>query len=316
MTHSFCAEVAAQSPEGLIGTAYYHATYILVECPEPWTGDIIDSPALPQKLREAIAQVKASLSKIRILLVSQEPKPTFSVLIYQHQSLSNRYQAREFSVQNLEDSAQVLLDYLAGKPSAFERPHHNYQDVLICTHGSHDQCCARFGNPFYIEAKKSPKINKSKVRLWRSSHFGGHRFAPTAITFPDGRYYGWLTVKDLQAVLERSGNLLRTYAESYRGWSLLPPGLQVMEQALIRQVGWSWFEAQVDYQVLAETETKITAQMSRTDETGAVHYYRGTLRPHLVQTQVSCKGKETSAIHKYDLQSLVSFSSKFVLATG
>jgi hypothetical protein len=84
-----------------------------------------------------------------------------------------------------------------------------------------------------------------------------------------------------------------------------------MEQRLIQQVGWDWFDSEVDYQVLTDCATKITAQMSRTDLQGVVHYYRGGLIPHLVKAQVSCHQEETSAITKYELQSLFHFSPRF-----
>jgi hypothetical protein len=316
MNPSFCSAVTAQGPEDLISTAYYCPIYILIECPEPWTGDFLNSPGLPEDLRAAIIQLRQVLPKAKVLLVNRDRSShsqSFSVLIYQHQLLSNRYHLREFVTPRLEDSAQVLLDYCQRDQSVFEVPTGVDRDILICTHGSHDACCARFGNPFYIQAKRSSKLARSPVRLWRSSHFGGHRFAPTAIMFPDGRYYGWLTVGHLEAIVGRSGKL-NAYGEAYRGWSLLPPALQVMEQQLIQQVGWDWFNSEVDYQILTESETKITVQMSRTDLQGVVHYYRGSLTPQLVKAQVSCHREETSAITKYELRSLFHFSPRFAHA--
>jgi hypothetical protein len=313
MDPSFCSAVTAQGPEDLISTAYYCPIYVLIECPEPWTGDFLNSPGLPDLLRRSIEQLRQILPKAKVLLISRDRSShsqSFSVLIYQHQLLSNRYHLREFTTPRLEDSAQVLLDYCQRDQSVFEVPTGDQKDVLICTHGSHDACCARFGNPFYIQAKRSSKLARRDVRLWRSSHFGGHRFAPTAITFPDGRYYGRLTVGHLEGIVGRSGKL-NAYGEAYRGWSLLPPALQVMEQRLIQQVGWDWFNSEVDYQILTDCETRITAQMSRTDHQGAVHYYRGSLTPHLVKAQVSCHQEATSAITKYELQSLFHFSPRF-----
>jgi hypothetical protein len=313
MDTSFCAVIAGQGPEDLISTAYYCPIYILIECPEPWTEDFLDSPGLPASLRNAIEHLRRYLPRAKVLLVNrdrQTKEESFSILVYQHQLLASRYCLREFVTPSLEASAQALMDYCQRERSVFEIPPGNQQDILVCTHGSHDACCARFGNPFYIQAKRSSKLQRQGVRLWRSSHFGGHRFAPTAITFPDGRYYGWLTVAHLEAIVGRSGKL-DAYSCAYRGWSLLPPALQVMEQQLIQQIGWDWFSAEVDYQILTDSETKITAQMSRTDPQGGVHYYRGTVIPHLLNAQVSCHREKTSAITKYRLRSIVHFSPRF-----
>jgi hypothetical protein len=47
MDPSFCSAVTAQGPEDLISTAYYCPIYVLIECPEPWTGDFLNSSGLP-----------------------------------------------------------------------------------------------------------------------------------------------------------------------------------------------------------------------------------------------------------------------------
>lgn len=55
--------------------------------------------------------------------------------------------------------------------------------VLVCTHGSRDQCCGVLGGAAFAGLRK---ILPDAV--WQVSHLGGHRFAPTALCFP----FGWL----------------------------------------------------------------------------------------------------------------------------
>jgi hypothetical protein len=78
------------------------------------------------------------------------------------------------------------------------------------------------------------------VRVRRCSHTGGHRFAPTGITFPDGRAWAYLTEDVLDRVVARSGTT-RSLVPHYRGALALPAPAQVAERALWDRVGWSVF---------------------------------------------------------------------------
>ena len=101
------------------------------------------------------------------------------------------------------------------------------------------------------------------VRIWRSSHIGGHRFAPTAITLPDGRYYGRLSLLALQAIVTRQGAIAQL-RPVYRGWGILPQPLQLLEQQLLLQHGWSWLDRSVAYQQICSDagSHEFTAKLS------------------------------------------------------
>jgi hypothetical protein len=129
------------------------------------------------------------------------------------------------------------------------------QDILICTHGSHDRCCARGENPFYIQARRMLRSLPDDIQVWRSSHFGGHRFAPTAITFPDGRVYARLDLFSLKSLLTRSGNVA-LINPIYRGSSLLPEELQSLERSLFLRFGWAWMNAAFRVQNLTQLPSR------------------------------------------------------------
>ncbi|MFO7566621.1 MAG: sucrase ferredoxin [Enhygromyxa sp.] len=56
---------------------------------------------------------------------------------------------------------------------------------LVCTHGTRDRCCAKWGMPVFEALRQ-----RDPDRVWQSSHLGGHRFAPTFLTLPDGLMWG------------------------------------------------------------------------------------------------------------------------------
>src|SRR5690606_16306501 len=60
--------------------------------------------------------------------------------------------------------------------------------VLVCTHGRRDACCGALGTRL---STALPGLGP-EVRVWRTSHTGGHRFAPTALVLPEGTAWAYL----------------------------------------------------------------------------------------------------------------------------
>ena len=55
--------------------------------------------------------------------------------------------------------------------------------LFVCTNGARDRCCA-------VEGREL--VKRLSLDVWEISHLGGHRFAPTALRFPDGLLFGRL----------------------------------------------------------------------------------------------------------------------------
>ncbi|MEL7332964.1 MAG: sucrase ferredoxin, partial [Cyanobacteria bacterium J06560_2] len=167
------------------------------------------------------------------------------------------YRGVEFVLDGLGQVAHCLQSYWEGV--SFGKPITHIKDVLVCTHGMRDKCCARFGQPFFKAAERlETKPAFKDVRVWRVSHIGGHRFAPTAIVLPEGRYYAHLTLAALRALLTRSGEVSQLQP-MYRGWGLLPKSLQVVERQLLLQIGWPWLDYRLSYRVISEEKKSVRA---------------------------------------------------------
>ena len=200
MNSFFCSEMSRQAGEPLIGSATPCQIYVLIECPFPWTSNPFESKSIPQNLRDLVklADKDESVMPIRFLLIQGQSrtKDGIKVLIYQQQpgEFCQGYQRSEWHVDSIDRVAELVRGYLAGEAPPSENSTSQIRDILICTHGSHDKCCAKHGIPFYREAIAAiAQWDLQEVRLWQTSHFGGHRFAPTLIDLPGGRYYGRLT---------------------------------------------------------------------------------------------------------------------------
>ncbi len=309
----FCAQASQAAGENLIGSAIAASTYLLVECPLPWSANALDSKAVPANLRQLIQELKQAGQPVRPLLISGDRLQDFwTVMIFRQQpGLSSGYRKQEFQVPSLEAVAPLVRECLSTHPLKDEPIKTQPSDILVCTHGSHDKCCAKYGQLFYRQAiaTVADLALDATVRIWQASHIGGHRFAPTAIDFPSGRYYGRLNQESLTAILTRTGHI-HCLNQVYRGWGVLPKAAQVLERELILQHGWDWFSYRVSSRLVEHPDSKswnrveITFAKSdislETYQADVIVDDRKTL--HL---QGSCSSTETHPMPQYCVKDLV-----------
>jgi len=105
--------------------------------------------------------------------------------------------------------------------------------LAICTHGTRDRCCAKFGFATYQAARRLYEAGLSPFAPIECSHLGGDRFAATGIFFPSGSMYAHMDAVDLERLCatEAAGRLEPTH---YRGRVFEPPLVQVVRAGLAR----------------------------------------------------------------------------------
>lgn len=321
MNTFFCSDYSRQIGEDVIGSATNYQTYVLVECPPPWVSEAFNSKWVPENLRFLVEEVKRAKLPISFLLIANDSSHKVNhttLLIYQKQEgLSNGYRQQEFKLENIEQVASVVRKCLWGKSPDYEVETSATRNILVCTHGSHDKCCARYGNPFYFHGMDTiSNLHLDNVRIWKSSHFGGHRFAPTAIDFPEGRYYGALEQDAFSSILTRTGDI-QCLNKVYRGWGILPTALQILERELILVHGWDWFNYKVSGKVLEQSldNNTILAELTFEKPSGSLYTYQAKLVKDKVKSQelrTSCNATKDSAVVKYAVANLGITSSKVV----
>ncbi|WP_374469497.1 sucrase ferredoxin [Phenylobacterium sp.] len=126
---------------------------------------------------------------------------------------------------------QPLLDALAHRWKLEPNP---APRLAICTHGTRDRCCAKWGFAAYSAALKLFQAGGSPFEPIESSHLGGDRFAATGIFFPSGSMYAHLDSLDL-AALTASEAAGRIEPAHYRGRVFEAPLAQVVRAGLARE---------------------------------------------------------------------------------
>lgn len=109
-------------------------------------------------------------------------------------------------------------------------------DFHVCTHGTVDAACGKYGAPVY------QALDAAGVRAWRTGHFGGHRFAATAVELPSGYLWAHLSPGLALKVAGREVHPAELRAH-LRGFAGLPPLAQVVDRELLMHHGWAWTRA-------------------------------------------------------------------------
>lgn len=234
-----CAAWAREHEVQLGGTAPTCNGFLLVEWPHPWPRDVSMIGPLGEVHRACAA------SGIRLQLVRPEQHAgAGSRLCWYRRDPSEPF--AEFHPIEVEvdpdDVPRAALELLGSGSSLGAREMDSQRDLLICGHGARDVCCGSTGTELSKQVRWSPILQDAGVRVWRTSHLGGHRFAPTAVTLPDGLVWGRLDVAAIDAIVARSGPVGAVIGR-LRGCSGLRTARgQLLDRALLAQHGWAWLD--------------------------------------------------------------------------
>jgi hypothetical protein len=203
--------------------------FVLVEHPLPWPHDIGDDPLLA--VVECAAREAAGGCTVRVQAVAVDPtSATRRVVVFRATRSPFCGYGRVEAHARPDGLPSLVRALVAADPP---RPDAGVTDVLICTHGTRDTCCGSLGTRLWKDARGD------RVRIWRTSHTGGHRFAPTAVTFPDGNCWAFLDPDLLGGILDRSLDPERAVAH-LRGCAAFSPAVQVADRVGLADRGWDW----------------------------------------------------------------------------
>jgi hypothetical protein len=210
-----CREQCDRSGEPLAGSAGDARTFVAIAWPKRrWHADKASrSEGLPAELAEIEARAKRAGTPVALRVFQRGPgadTEAVEVLCYRSGAASFRAPAVP-----LERLTALLECALAGaEPDVVTEP--LGRELLVCTDGRHDDCCARFGRPVYRALCDEAAKLGAGLSVSESSHLGGHRFAANLLALPTGDLYGRVETRDAAALVNalRRDRLLRY---RYRG---------------------------------------------------------------------------------------------------
>ena len=221
----YCSVMTGQTGAPLAGTAPFAKHFVFITWPKKyWQYEALKSKGgFPEGLKEWMNSQSKISGKISIRLVSSKELTNESADIYVY--------PEKIYYSNIlpEEIIGVLMSHFLKKSNSENIAKSIERDlILVCTHGRHDKCCAKFGKELADNLRMQLKDQEENIEVFDSSHLGGHRFAPIMIDFPSGRAYGQLTTEEIPNYFESRKEGM-VYAQAYRGSVFLPELLQVAE---------------------------------------------------------------------------------------
>ncbi len=223
-----CVDWARHVGAAPAGTALAPDVVALVEVREPWP-----KPALKHgDLAPIVRAIQARPVMTRVLAAVPHDPTTARVILFGRRPVGVVRVERPLGDDPLAAVDAAWADLESGRGIVADSAD-TVETVLICTQGSHDVCCGTHGVEFADQVD-----GRGDIEVFRVSHTGGHKWAPTAMTLPDGRMWAHLDTDSFDRIVRRDGPA-SAVAGQCRGWWGAPAGAaQAAEVRLLAQLGW------------------------------------------------------------------------------
>lgn len=226
-----CAPHAREIEVDPVGSALAVDVIVTVELALPWPKPVFTHPVL-DGLRPTLS---TAAGEARILATVPQAGAGRTIRVWQRTPDGARAVVVDRGDTTPADALASLLteglDAFAGvhgvEPTSAEPA------ILICTQGSHDVCCGSEG----------ARLADAATSVWpatavhRVSHTGGHRFAPTALTLPDGRMWAFLDATDLPALAAGDPDPDHLATRCRGWWGAAGGAAQAAERAVWQRTG-------------------------------------------------------------------------------
>jgi hypothetical protein len=214
--------------------------WLLIEYRRPWPQHPLDAE-LPGPLRAAACAAAALGVRVQLIRGPRHRRPARvtpapsgdagAAGVFLGWTAGSRPWLRRGRVTSAEDLAGSDLDSVAaGRVPAFGTPV-TEPLFLVCTQGSRNVCCARFGCSLSRTlASQHPR------QVWETTHVGGDMYAANLVILPHGLYYGPVGEQSAAAAIAayQRGEVI---LDRYRGRAGLPHTRQAAEHTAMIHTG-------------------------------------------------------------------------------
>ncbi len=287
-----CAPFHEASGADPVGTAGAYDGFLCVEVPLPWGPDIADEgPFAALDAGVTLTGADGRTWRPQGLVptdpvVDRSPDRPTLVLAFDTDGTPGPYRRRAWRVRanEVEDLARAVLradDDALGRVDPAPEAAGDTIDLLVCTHGRRDVCCGGSGSTLFAEAEEqlADLVAAGELRLWRTSHTGGHRFAPTALSFPDGYAWAHLDAAAAAAITRRDTAPGAPVLARCRGASSVAGApAQVADRAGLAEWGWAWAAQPREITVVGFDRATLTTTLEARSPSGALRVTVGVER--------------------------------------
>ena len=210
----FCSQLAQTNGATLYGTSAQFSVALLIEYTNPWRNKALGNNDLPIEVNNWLDAQKAAIAGFRPFFIKRENQlspdhPFGSGTVYLAVTQPSDSKLYKFAIGSADDLIALDLSAIINGETEHQPVDENI--VAICTNGTHDRCCSKFGLPVYQAFKQ-----EADIEAWQCTHIGGHRYSATGLTLPLGIVYGFLTPK-LVPTIAQSIRERQIHLPTYRG---------------------------------------------------------------------------------------------------
>jgi len=230
-----------------MGTAVSSKVWFFLEYNQPWTAKATSDNNLPQPVQAWLAEQGALVNgRLQFIKQPRGERSGWTFFVACFGDVESR--VYHFNLANYDDLFGLDLPAIVAGDACYEANLTTEPQILVCTNGKRDVCCALHGVAL-LRALAAANV----TGLWETTHLGGHRFAPTLLTLPDGVNYGRIQPQDVPQLPAHLQN--RTlWLEKLRGRVCYEPVVQVAEQFLRQET------AEYHLNTYQHSATKIVAE--------------------------------------------------------
>lgn len=291
MRNSPCSELSMNAQEEMFGTVPRVDVWFLLEYRQVWAEKAFQSSNIPENVKKHLSNYLESTPNSRLQLIKRHDRSSDLIKFYIALSDEKEPKLFEFNLSSHEDLLELDIPKIL-EGSSFLR-----KDplILVCTHGTHDTCCGKFGVPVYMETARREK----GFTTWQCTHLGGHRFAANFLCLPHGIYYGRVRESNVATLISEYHNQ-RIHLENYRGRSCYSNEIQAAEYFLRMQTGIKEISAfRLKETKNKDSDNSMIEFLSPTN--GKTHLVHIQTDKKAISNFTSCKDKDKSPIAQYRL---------------
>jgi hypothetical protein len=224
-SRTFCSEDSLENAEPLTATASRVDHWVLLEYRGLWSHDALAGSGLSDQVKARLREQAAARPFTKLLFVRRtHRRGRPGVVVLWGSSPERGGAVFQAELDGYDDLLELDLT-APGDPLG-------HPLLLVCTHGKHDRCCARYGRALYEALAEQADSGW----VWQSAHVGGDRFAGNVVFLPEGLYFGRVARGEAWRVLDEylAG---RIELEHYRGRSCYGFAEQAAERAVREATG-------------------------------------------------------------------------------
>lgn len=183
----------------MAGTVKPLDVWLLLEYRARWEHDAV--AVFSESVQVRLSALRSKLPKVRFALIKKARRTSGPLSVFW--AFSRQENAQLYRSEITDYDALSFDPEFPGETT-------DEKIVAVCTHGTHDLCCAQFGNEIYDALRKVDDAG-----AWQISHVGGCRFAPNVVCLPHGIVYGRVERADCADIVA-----------SYHGGEVIPEKLR------------------------------------------------------------------------------------------